>query len=403
MYKITPQNNGLASVQGFFCAATNVGMRTNHANSGMSDIDGDVAFIRSETACDISTVFTLNKFQAAPIRHFQKYPKNFKTDFILINAKNANAMTGEKGIEDIQTIMSALSSKHKVLNPVMSSTGVIGYRLPVEKIISAFDMLDFNAIDSDKTARAIMTTDQFKKELSYKIELDDGSSFNIAAICKGAGMINPAMATMLCFIVSDADIPKSDMDEMLTAATEQSFNKISVDGDTSTNDTVMLLSNKLSKTYNKEAFKEALEKISFELAMMVLRDGEGASKVVEFEVKGAKTVEEAKRASTALSNSLLVKTALFGEDPNWGRIASTIGASGIECSEDKFTIHYDNLLIYSNDFRELDPKREKEAYNIMKQDRFRISCDIGLGDGEYTAYGCDLGYEYVKINAEYRS
>jgi len=403
MFKLFPVKNGLENVKGFFCGATNVGMRTNPANSAVSDIDGDVAFIRSQTPCDISAVFTSNTFQAAPIKHFQKYPQDFQTNFVLINAKNANAMTGEKGIEDIDTIMSTLNTKIDVLNPVMSSTGVIGYRLPIDKITSAFDTLDFNASNSHKAARAIMTTDSFKKELAYKVELENGESFNIAAICKGAGMINPAMATMLCFVTTDANIPKSDMDELLTQGTEASFNRISVDGDTSTNDTVMLLANKESGVYHKEAFKEALNKIMFELAMMILKDGEGANKLVAFEVKGAKSEAEARKASMALSNSLLVKTALFGEDPNWGRIASTIGASGIACNESKLTIHYDDLLIYSNEFRELDKAREDKAYKIMKQESFKVTCDIGLGEASYTSYGCDLSYEYVKINAEYRT
>ncbi|MEA2048434.1 MAG: bifunctional glutamate N-acetyltransferase/amino-acid acetyltransferase ArgJ [Campylobacterota bacterium] len=403
MFKITALENGLENVEGFFCGATNVGMRTNPANSGLSDIDGDVAFIRSKVPCDISAVFTKNRFQAAPIKHFQNYPKNFQTNFILINAKNANAMTGKKGLEDIETIMSDLADKQAVLNPVMSSTGVIGYRLPTKRIISAFDTLDFNSRNSHQAARAIMTTDSFKKELAYKIELDNGEHFTIAAICKGAGMINPAMATMLCFIITDAAIPKADMDELLVDATEQSFNRISVDGDTSTNDTVMLLSNKQSKVYDKEAFAQALNSIMFELAMLILKDGEGANKLVTFEVKGAKSAEDAQKASIALSNSLLVKTALFGEDPNWGRIASTIGASSISCDEERLSIHYDDLLIYSHQFKELNKEREAKAYSIMKQAQFKVTCDIGLGEYSYTSYGCDLSYEYVKINAEYRT
>lgn len=403
MFKLIPLENGLENVEGFFCGATNVGMRKKPANADLSELDGDVAFIRSEQPCDISAVFTSNVFQAAPIKHFQKYPKGFQTDFVLINAKNANAMTGDKGIEDIESIMSTLATKQNVLNPVMSSTGVIGYRLPIDKITSAFDTLDFNASNSHQTARAIMTTDSFKKELAYKVELGNGNSFNIAAICKGAGMINPAMATMLCFVITDANIPKSDMDELLMEATEGSFNRISVDGDTSTNDTVMLLANKQSTHYDKEAFAAALNKIMFELAMLILKDGEGANKLVAFEVKGAKSEEEAKKASMALSNSLLVKTALFGEDPNWGRIASTIGASGIACDDETLTIHYDDLLIYSSEFRELDKVREEKAYKIMKQEHFTVTCDIGLGDASYTSYGCDLSYEYVKINAEYRT
>jgi len=388
--------NGLENVQGFYCGATNVGMRPNKEQ-------GDVAFIRSDVPCDISAVFTSNTFQAAPIKHYQQYPEGFQTNFVLINAKNANALTGQKGIEDIETVMSILSKKQKVLNPVMSSTGVIGYRLPLDKISSAFETLDFNAKNSHEAARAIMTTDSFKKELAYKVELEDGTSFNIAAVCKGAGMINPAMATMLCFIITDADVPKSDMDTLLSNSSEQSFNRISVDGDTSTNDTVMLLANKQSGVYDKEAFTEVLNKIMFELAMMILRDGEGANKLVTFEVNGAKSIEDAKTASMALSNSLLVKTALFGEDPNWGRIASTIGASGVACNDETLTIHYDDLLIYSGAFRELDKARENKAYSIMKQDAFTVTCDLGLGNESYTSYGCDLSYEYVKINAEYRT
>jgi len=396
LFNIIELENGLENVQGFYCGATNVGMRPNKEQ-------GDVAFIRSNVPCDISAVFTSNTFQAAPIKHFENYEKGFQTDFVLINAKNANAMTGQKGIEDIDVIMASLSKKRAVLNPVMSSTGVIGYRLPLDKITSAFDSLDFDAKNSHAAARAIMTTDSFKKELAYKVELEDGSSFNIAAICKGAGMINPAMATMLCFVVTDANVPKSDMDALLSASTEQSFNRISVDGDTSTNDTVMLLANKQSGQYDKKAFSQALNKIMFELAMMILRDGEGANKLVAFEVKGAKSLEDAQKASMALSNSLLVKTALFGEDPNWGRIASTIGASCIDCDDETLIIHYDDLLIYSSEFRELDKIREDKAYVIMKQDSFKVTCDIGLGDASYTSYGCDLSYEYIKINAEYRT
>jgi glutamate N-acetyltransferase/amino-acid N-acetyltransferase len=396
MFKIFSIKGGLSVVDGFFCDGVNVGMKN-------SPTDGDVAFIRSDTPCDISARFTSNRFQASPIKHYQNYPDNFKTNFILMNAKNANAMTGERGVEDIEEIFEKLSTYIPLTNPIMSSTGVIGYRLDQEKITSAFDKFNFDAKESDRTARAIMTTDSFKKELAFRVELEDGSSFTIAGICKGAGMINPAMATMLCFITTDASIPKEDMNELLGEATDNSFNRISVDGDTSTNDTVMLLANGVSNSYNKEAFKEALNKITFELAMMILKDGEGANKLVAFEVVGAKSDTDAEVASKALSNSLLVKTALFGEDPNWGRIASTIGASGIECSEETLSIYYDNLLIYSDKFRELDKEREDRAYKIMREESFRVTCDIGLGDGSYTSYGCDLSYEYVKINAEYRT
>ncbi len=403
MFNLISLKNSLANVKGFYCDGVNVGMRTDSANSGISDIDGDVAFIRSELPCEVSGVFTTNRFQAAPITHFKRYPQDFKTNLVLINAKNANAMTGERGIKDIDEILSNIPNDIEPLNPIMSSTGVIGYPLPKEKIISAFSKFDFRSKNAHKTARAIMTTDSFEKEIAFKVELDNKDSFTIAAIAKGAGMINPAMATMLCFIITDAQVPKKDMDNLLKKAVERSFNAISVDGDTSTNDTVLLLANGASSNYDKEAFRFALERVTFELSQMIVRDGEGANKVVAFKISGAKDDQEAKIIAKNLSNSLLVKTALFGEDPNWGRIASTIGASGVECDAESLVIKYDDLLIYSKEKPILEKESEEKAFTIMKKDSFTISCDLGIGDGNYTAYGCDLSYEYVKINADYRT
>jgi len=394
MFEILSLKNGLENVQGFFCDGLNCGLRPNKDQ-------GDLAFIRSEVPCLTTATYTTNRFCAAPIKHAKRYGDIFESDFVLINAKNANAMTGKKGVEDVEEILASIPIK--TLNPIMSSTGVIGYRLPKDKIIDGIKRFDFNSKNSNALATSILTTDKFKKELCFKVTLNDGNSFTIAAVAKGAGMINPAMATMLCFIATDAKVPKEDIRELLVEAVNDSFNKISVDGDTSTNDTVLLMSNGLSGAYDKEAFRVALKRVTFELAMMILRDGEGANKVVAFEVVGAKNDEEAKRAAVNLSNSLLVKTALFGADPNWGRIASTIGASGIECDEEKLIIYYDDLIVYSKDYPELDDVREAKAYKIMSQDSFKIKCDLGLGEGTYTAYGCDLSYEYVKINAEYRT
>ncbi len=396
MFNQFPVKGGLSAVEGFYCDGVNAGLREG--------TQPDLAFIRSDTLCDVEALFTTNRFQAAPIRHYQRYEEGFQTDFLLINAKNANAMTGVRGIEDIDTILSQIPETLHVTNPLMSSTGVIGYPLPVEKIVSAFEKFDFDARNSDAAAQAIMTTDSFKKELAFRVELENGEAFHIAAICKGAGMINPAMATMLCFIVTDAAVPKEEMRALLQKSVDQSFNTISVDGDTSTNDTVMLLSNRKSSHYDKEAFSQTLDLITRRLAMMILEDGEGANKVVAFEVKNAKTKEDAVTASKALSNSLLVKTALFGEDPNWGRIASTIGASRIACDEEKLVIRYDDLIVYSKEYPVLDKEREEKAFAIMmKQKSFKISCDIGLGDASHTSYGCDLSYDYVKINADYRT
>ncbi len=396
MFTIYSLKNGLANVKGFYCDGINAGLRPDQSQ-------GDLAFIRSELPCQITSTYTTNRFQASPIKHALRYGKSFEGNFILINAKNANAMTGEEGIRDIENILETLPKDIDILNPIMSSTGVIGYRLPVDKIVSGIKKLDFNAKNSDATARAILTTDSFKKELCFEVELENGQSFRIGAIAKGAGMINPAMATMLCFITTDAKIPLDETEELLEEAISLSFNRISVDGDTSTNDSLFLMANGASGVYDKEAFAEALRKITFKLAMMILRDGEGANKLVAFEVVGAKSDEEASIVATNLSNSLLVKTALFGEDPNWGRIASTVGASGVECDEEKLSIYYDDLLIYDSEHRELDCDREDKAYKVMRQDSFKVRCNLGVGEGSFTAYGCDLSYDYVKINAEYRT
>ena len=396
MFSIFPLKNGLDNVAGFFTQGVSAGFKPNGKE--------DVAFIRSDEPCDIAACFTTNVFQAAPIKHYLKYPQGFQSNFILMNAKNANAMTGAEGIADIEALFERLRAVYPTLhNPIMSSTGVIGYRLNVDKLSTAFEKFDFQAHNSHATASAIMTTDSFKKELCFKVELDDGKAFHIAAICKGAGMINPAMATMLCFILTDADIPKADMEELLTPSVEQSFNAVSVDGDTSTNDTVILMASKKSGVYEKNAFQEALNRLTKELSLMLVRDGEGSTKVVAFEVSGAKNKAEAEKAAKALSNSLLVKTAIFGEDPNWGRIASTIGASGVTCNEESLVIHYDDVLIYCHEKRSLDEATEKKAAAVMQKESYKIHCDLGVGDAIFTAYGCDLGHEYVKINADYRT
>lgn len=400
MFDIFPLKNGIDNVKGFFSGGVNRGIKKTSIGEKQ---DGDLAFIRSEVLCDVEAIFTTNRFCAAPIKHFQKYPKDFQTNFILINSKNANALTNQKGIDDIDEICSHIPYKN-VVNPIMSSTGVIGLPIDKENIISALKEFSFDAKNSDAAARAILTTDRFKKEICMRVEKDGMEPFHIAAICKGAGMIEPAMATMLCFIVTDANIPKEDMRELLVGANESSFNAISVDGDTSTNDTVLLLTNRTSKGYDKEAFYQALKRIMKHLALEIVRDGEGSSKVVAFEVKGAKNDDEARRAAKALTNSLLVKTAIFGCDPNWGRIASTIGSCGIDADELKLSIFYDDVLVYNKgENMILSKEDEQRAFEVMKKDSYKITCHLGINSGEFTAYGCDLGHEYVKINADYRS
>ncbi|PPK58414.1 glutamate N-acetyltransferase [Malaciobacter marinus] len=393
MFTILPIKGMIDQIDGFYCDGISAGLKANNAL--------DLGFIYSDTLCDVEAVFTENRFQAAPLKHYLMYKKDFQTNFVLINSKNANAMTGKKGIEDINSIFSSLN--HKFTNPIMSSTGVIGNPLPIQKIVDGANSFDLETKNAQNLSKAIMTTDAYSKTCMYEVKLEDGSSFKIGAVSKGAGMINPNLATMLCFICTDANVPKEDMKEALKVNSETTFNAISVDGDTSTNDTVLLLTNKKSNTYNKEAFFEVLRLVMHDMAMLIVADGEGAKKAVAFEVKNAATYEDAQKAAKALSNSLLVKTALFGEDPNFGRIASTIGASKISCDEEKLVISYNNVIVYNKGELIFNDEIEQEAFKVLQNDKFKIVCDIGLGEESFTAYGCDLGYKYVEINADYRT
>lgn len=391
MYKIVQTTGGVCASDGFYADGISAGLKADGAL--------DMAFIYSDAECDIASVFTTNKMFAAPIKHFRA-KGSFKTNFILINSKNANAMTGQAGFDDIDDI---LTNCLNVTNPIMSSTGVIGVRLPKEKLINGLKQFDTSKRENINASKAIMTTDAFSKEIALNVTLDDGSSFSIGAMAKGAGMINPAMATMLCFITTDADVSKLEMQEILDEVTKTTFNAISVDGDTSTNDTVLLLSNAKSGAYEAEAFKEALFKVMHFLALEMVRDGEGATKLVTYKISGAKDNREAEIVAKTLSDSLLVKTALYGEDPNWGRIASTVGASGVEAYEEKLKISFDNFCVYDRGVLNFDGEMEKKCAIVMGHKKFTISCDLGVGEGSFKSYGCDLGHEYIKINADYRT
>ena len=393
MFTILPIKGYIDQIDGFYCDGIHAGLKPNGNN--------DLGFIYTKKPCTVAAIFTENRFQAAPLKHFLQYEEDFKTNFVLINSKNANALTGRKGIENINTLFSQLD--FNLVNPIMSSTGVIGNPLPIEKIVAGAKRFDLSAKNGENLSRAIMTTDAYPKSCMYEVKLEDGSSFKIGAIAKGAGMINPNLATMLCFICTDAAAPYEDIKEALKINSETTFNAISVDGDTSTNDTVMVLSNGNSNAYDKEAFAEVLRLVMHDMAMLMVADGEGAKKVAAFEVINAATKEQAMIAAKALSNSLLVKTALFGEDPNFGRIASTIGASRIDCDDEKLVISYNDVVVFNKGEICFDAQIEAKASEVLKKDKYKIICDIGLGDGCFTAYGCDLGYKYVEINADYRS
>lgn len=403
MFKIFPIDGGVCAPEGFVADGISAGLKKSDSKKEQLD----VGYIFMKNPCKVCAIFTQNTFQAAPIVYFNQFVKDKESNFILINTKNANAMTGERGVSDVREVMECLVKKYpQIKNPIMSSTGVIGVYLPKEKIMESLDKITFENKDNfshNRAAKAIMTTDRYEKEVAFEVVLQDGKSFRIGAMAKGAGMIQPSMATMLCFISTDAKIPEQEAQKILESCVQKTFNAISVDGDMSTNDTVMLMQSGLSQAYDSVAFEQALLMVMDKLAKDIVADGEGATKLVGFRVSGAKDVFEAQKCAKALSNSLLVKTAIFGCDPNWGRIASTIGASQVMCDANKLSIKIGGVLVYDKGEILFDVQREKLASTQMQKESFMVECDLGIADGEFTAYGCDLGYEYVKINADYRS
>lgn len=404
-FEIFPVKGGVSAPIGFHADGISAGLKGIDPLSKKPRLD--IGFIYMEKPCFVEAIFTSNTFQAAPIKHFKKFVEGKMSNFILINAKNANSLTGSLGIDDIVEILEALQMRFpKIQNPIMSSTGVIGVKLPKDKIIESFHQINLTPNDLDshiKAAQAIMTTDSFYKEISLKVELDNGHVFHIGAMAKGAGMIAPSMATMLCFITTDACVPQKDLKAILQECAHTTFNAISVDGDTSTNDTIMLFANHASGAYEESAFKATLKMLMLKLATDIVRDGEGANKLVAFEVNEAQDERQAIIAAKALSNSLLVKTAIFGCDPNWGRIASTIGACGVSTNEESLSISIGDILVYHQGKVLFDEEIEKKAAAVMKKDSFSIVCTLGMGNAKFRSYGCDLGYKYVEINSDYRS
>lgn len=404
MFEIFPIKGGINAVSGFYTDGVSAGLKASYNDDTPAP---DIAFIYSQKCVMPIALFTRNRFQAAPIVHYKRFVEGKKSNCILVTTKNANAMTGERGVDDVRDILDALKAKFpQIQNPIMSSTGVIGQYLPKEKIIQSFSKFELDGADEEaylRAADAIRTTDSFSKEIALRVEIEGGGVFHIGAMAKGAGMIDPSLATMLCFIATDIDLPHAVLEKILYECVSCSFNAISVDGDTSTNDSIFLLANGQSGVGNEEAFREALKIVTHKLATDIVRDGEGASKLVAFEVCGAQDEEQACKAAKALANSLLVKTAIFGGDPNWGRIASTIGASGVETYENKLKIAFDSVLVFDRGRICFDEETESRASHVMQQESFKILCDLGVGDGRFVAYGCDLGHTYVKINADYRS
>ncbi len=370
----------------------------------------DLALIYSERESVVAGMFTSNAVKAAPVKLDMKRIKSGKGRAIIVNSGNANACTAEQGMKDAMemTELTAEALELKSGSVYVCSTGVIGAPMPMQRIRSKISGLSESLGRSsiEDVAAAIMTTDTFPKIVSRKIKVD-GAFITITGVCKGAGMICPDMATMLCFIITDASIERSALDSALRKAVEQSFNLITVDGDMSTNDTVLMMANGMAdnaligeSSAAFERFSSALSQITLELGRLIIKDGEGASKFVKVVVRNARNHEEAKRGAFAIANSMLVKTALYGNDANWGRILAALGYSGVAISEDKTDIMLNGVRVTN---KGKSTGKDKEANARLKGKEITIVADLHLGKGAATVLTCDLTEEYVKINAEYRT
>lgn len=368
----------------------------------------DIALIYSKRPAQVAGVFTTNQIKAAPVKICMKRIRSGQAQALILNSGNANACTGKKGIEDALKVTDYIAEKLAINKEYVYplSTGVIGMPLPVERIMKAVDELVTSLGNAQplQVAEAIMTTDTFPK-LTYR-QIETASPVTILGICKGAGMICPNMATMLCTILTDAKISSDLMKEALRDAVAQSFNSITVDGDMSTNDTVLMLANGESeikierKTNLWKQFREVLTDLCIELSKMIVKDGEGATKFVSVTVKGAKTTQDARRVARAVANSLLVKTALYGGDPNWGRVIAAVGYSGVPVKEEKIEIYINDICLFD---RGLPTMREDELKESLKQREIEILINLNLGKGHTTIFTTDLSEDYVRINSAYRT
>ncbi len=370
----------------------------------------DMALIVSEKEAATAGVFTSNRVKAAPVRIDMRRIRRGRGQAIVINSGNANACTGEKGMEDAVE-MGDLAASLLDIPPrsvYICSTGVIGTPLPMQRIRSA--MLGLCGSLGKGTiadvAAAIMTTDTFPKTAARTVRIG-GKTYVISGVCKGAGMIAPRMATMLCFIVTDAFIGSAPLRVALREAVGRTFNRITVGGDMSTNDTVLIMANGtagnreiVAGSPDHRVFTTALTGVAADLSRLVVRDGEGATKVVEVKVLRAKSDREARRAARAVADSLLVKTAMYGNDANWGRIMAALGYSGVALDESKVDIRLNGLAVVKGG---LGKGNDKAANERLRAPEVSIEIDLGIGTGSYAVMTCDLSEEYVKINAEYRT
>ena len=399
---------GVTAAKGFLASGVHVGIRKNKEKK-------DLALIWSEVPCAAAAVYTTNRVKGQTLIVTQEHLADGRAQAIIVNSGNANTCTGEEGLKAARR-MAELVSQYlpvKTEDVVVASTGVIGQQLDVSVIEAGMpDLVKGLSKGGSIDAReAIMTTDTMKKEIAVIEELD-GVPVTIGAMAKGSGMIHPNMATMLCFITTDCAIAEPLLKKALKEVVRVSFNRVSVDGDTSTNDMVVILANgKANNAYidkeddNYSDFRDALQFVCVELAKMVARDGEGATRLIECTVGGAVSEEQAESLAKGIITSSLVKTAMFGADANWGRILCAMGYTLSDFDPDKMDISFESPRGYIEVCKGDAPLpfSEERAKKILNNQEVEIIVDLHLGEAEVTAWGCDLSYEYVRINGDYRT
>jgi len=391
---------GITTPRGFQAAGVRCGLKKSKK---------DLALLFSEIPARATALFTTNRIQAAPLKITREHLQGGRAQAIIINSGNANACTGSKGLDDAR-LMAQLTARNlhiKEKDVLVASTGIIGRPLPMDKISRGIEELvqKLTVEEKSSAAEAIMTTDTFPKEIAVKIRIK-GKEVFIGGMAKGAGMVAPHLATMLAFITTDALITKQALRKALKDSVDKSFNMITIDGDMSTNDMVVILANGLAQ--NEEiatgeksfkCFQEALDFVTLSLAKMLVADGEGATKFVEIKVKNAQDSREAKKAAYAIANSALVKTALFGEDANWGRIMAALGQAGIKLKEDEINIRVGGkTIVKDGQAVNFDQDRINE---IMSAENIQLTVDLKMGKGQATVWTADLSASYVRINSRY--
>ncbi|HDI78796.1 MAG TPA: bifunctional glutamate N-acetyltransferase/amino-acid acetyltransferase ArgJ [Desulfobacteraceae bacterium] len=386
------------AVRGFKSAAVSAGLKKGESL--------DLGLIYSEKDTVSFAVFTKNRVKAAPVRLSMEHIKSGNIRAVICNSGNANACTGVQGLRNARKsadlVAKALGLRDREV--IVASTGVIGVQLDIERIERKIPEL-VSSLRNDGLSdfsKAIMTTDTFPK-VSIAEDMIGESPYRIVGIAKGAGMIMPHMATMLCFILSDISIPFESLKESLLRCVDKTFNRISVDGDTSTNDMVLCITNGMAKNRDLkrddlERFETNLYRVMSELSKMIIEDGEGATKAIELHLRGIRTEEEGRRIAEAILNSLLVKCAMFGEDPNWGRIMAAIGRSGVDIEPESIDLWIGDVKVAEDG---TGTGREVQAHKEMRHRDIKVVVDLKMGDEEYSMWGCDLSYDYVKINSEY--